>query len=178
MADAAAKASAALGLGGGSGERRTASGRGSRPGTLSSRPGSVSRPGSRHKLRNWEPNAADSQFLSGWLERWEKNIRHRELAAGWFRWLELLRTFRTLQARRQRTKMHANFLRLLGEHKPGGRVASVVEELVLWCDFTGVFGDVGRDALRLLCQNMRLRRYATVSSRAACVKSACLTTPE
>ena len=130
---------------------------GSRPGTQhSSRPGSQ-----RHAIRNWDPNGADAQFLSNFLDRWDKIARQRELMAGWSTWLELLRTYRKLKERRERMQMHASFFGLLREHAPGGRVASVVESMVTWVNYTGVFGDIGREAKKLLCQNMRLRTYRT-----------------
>ena len=75
---------------------------GSRPGTQhSSRPGSQ-----RHAIRNWDPNGADAQFLSNFLDRWDKIARQRELMAGWSTWLELLRTYRKLKERRERMQMH------------------------------------------------------------------------
>ncbi|KAH8075311.1 hypothetical protein JL721_1314 [Aureococcus anophagefferens] len=88
---------------------------GSRPGTQhSSRPGSQ-----RHAIRNWDPNGADAQFLSNFLDRWDKIARQRELMAGWSTWLELLRTYRKLKERRERMQMHASFFGLLREHAPG-----------------------------------------------------------
>ncbi|KAK7239920.1 hypothetical protein SO694_00118090, partial [Aureococcus anophagefferens] len=111
----------------------------------------------RHAIRNWDPNGADAQFLSNFLDRWDKIARQRELMAGWSTWLELLRTYRKLKERRERMQMHASFFGLLREHAPGARRERRRVDGHAWVNYTGVFGDIGREAKKLLCQNMRLR---------------------